>query len=111
MAIALGGDEGLAREILLDYLASASQSVRRIGELLASGDLQRASAEAHGLKGSSATVGAQELSEACQRLETAAADQVDQAFAEVCSQWHRLRPFLERLGTGTPTVSPQSQEC
>jgi HPt (histidine-containing phosphotransfer) domain-containing protein len=68
----LVSQESIARievEILDLFLDSARDRLPRLVAALECGDLEAALVEAHGLKGSAGTVGAQSLAAACSRLE------------------------------------------
>jgi CheY-like chemotaxis protein/HPt (histidine-containing phosphotransfer) domain-containing protein len=67
-----GGDEEFARELIVSFLESGVQSVSAMFEALEAEDASRLAWEAHGFKGASLTLGAQELADICKRLEAAA---------------------------------------
>jgi HPt (histidine-containing phosphotransfer) domain-containing protein len=63
------GETAVLVEILDLFLDSARDRLPRLVAALECGDLEAALVEAHGLKGSAGTVGAQSLAAACSRLE------------------------------------------
>jgi HPt (histidine-containing phosphotransfer) domain-containing protein len=93
------GDDAFARELAESFLGSAPPCWDGIQEALRSGDQRRLTAEAHGLKGISRTIGADDLAAACEDLEhalrrgdlTAAAPGV----VRIDSAWAALQVALE----------------
>src|SRR5262249_6498633 len=71
---ACDGDAGFARELAASFLESAPRCLDGIRDALAAADPDRVAAEAHGLKGISRTIGADELADACNALEHSARD-------------------------------------
>jgi CheY-like chemotaxis protein/HPt (histidine-containing phosphotransfer) domain-containing protein len=65
----VGDDEATVRELLADFLDSASQEAQALVIALQSGDLREAAAIAHKLKSASRSVGALALGELCADLE------------------------------------------
>jgi len=68
-ALEVPGQPPVLVEILDLFLDSARDRLPRLLEALDTGDLDAALAEAHGLKGSAGTVGAQSLAAACAAVE------------------------------------------
>jgi two-component system, sensor histidine kinase and response regulator len=95
------GDDEFARELATSFLESAPRCVAGIALTLRSGDARKLAAEAHGLKGISRTIGAQDLAAACEALEgsarrgdlTVAASDA----ARIDGEWETLRLALERF--------------
>ncbi len=69
---ACGGDDAFARELAATFLDSAPRCLDGIADAVRAGDGRDLAAEAHGLKGISRTIGADDLAAACQALEDAA---------------------------------------
>jgi two-component system sensor histidine kinase/response regulator len=65
----VGDDEATVRELLTDFLDSASQEAQALVIALQGGDLREAAAIAHKLKSASRSVGALALGELCADLE------------------------------------------
>lgn len=63
------GDPGLLVDVLDLFLEDAPQRLAELGEALGGGDAERLGRAAHGLKSSSAYVGAAGLAGACRELE------------------------------------------
>jgi PAS domain S-box-containing protein len=66
-----GSDSEFAAEIAEEFLQSAPNHLGAIESAYESGDAKAASAAAHGLKGSSFSLGARALAERCEQLESA----------------------------------------
>ena len=66
-----GGDVEFARELLGSFAESVPASASGIDSALRSGETGRLAFEVHGLKGACLTIGADDLAEACRRLEDA----------------------------------------
>jgi PAS domain S-box-containing protein len=92
------GDVEFARELIVSFLESGSQSIVGLEEAHEANDLTRLANEAHGLKGASLTLGLVDLADACKRLELAASlgdlDEVRAALQTVDSHWERTRNNL-----------------
>ncbi|WP_165246449.1 response regulator [Paludisphaera soli] len=101
---AAGDDEAFARQVLASFLESAPGLMARLDAAAEAGDARTAAAEAHGLKGISRAIGADDLAEACQSAERAAAsrdvDAVRAAVEAVGPQWERVRGGLTRVLSG-----------
>ncbi|MBL8471003.1 MAG: response regulator [Rhodocyclaceae bacterium] len=69
-----GGEDTVFRTILQAFLDDAPLKLAGIGAALNSGDAKAVRLAAHALKGSSAQIGAQELSRLCREIEYAARD-------------------------------------
>ena len=96
-----GGDDEFARDLSLSFLESAPRCLAGIEEALRSGDACKLIEEAHGLKGISRTIGAEDQAVACAALEDAArrgdlATAATEA-ARVEIAWERLRIALKRF--------------
>ena len=65
-------DAELAREVVEDFLQSTPQILARLSQALADGDPIQARLEAHSLKGSAQTLGAESLAWAARQMEEAA---------------------------------------
>ena len=72
LASLTGGNDADLRALLDDYLASTREDLAGLESARAAGDLPALTRQAHKLKGAARTVGALELAEAGERLETAA---------------------------------------
>jgi PAS domain S-box-containing protein len=98
---ACDGDAGFARELAASFLDSAPRCLDGIRDAIAVADPDRVAAEAHGLKGISRTIGADELAEACMNLEVAARDadlrKIEGLATRVEAAWGRVRAALESL--------------
>jgi CheY-like chemotaxis protein len=96
-----GGDDEFARELAESFLQSAPRCLGGIDLALHSGDACRLAAEAHGLKGISRTIGADDLADACQAMEDAAHQgDLRGAGAEarrVDDAWERLQAAFEHF--------------
>jgi two-component system sensor histidine kinase/response regulator len=68
---ACGGDDAFARELAASFLESAPRCLESIEDAVQAGNGRGLAAEAHGLKGISRTIGADDLAFACQALEDA----------------------------------------
>jgi PAS domain S-box-containing protein len=96
-----GSDDAFARELAESFLESAPRCLAGIEDALHSGDAGKLAAEAHGLKGISRTIGAEDLANACEPLEDAARcynfPAAATATARIVSIWETLRLALERF--------------
>jgi PAS domain S-box-containing protein len=95
-----GGGDGFVHDLLTSFLTHAPAAIADIEKSLAAGDVARAAAEAHGLKGISLTIGASALAAAGQQLEAACRGanltSARSSLAEIVQQWADLKPHLER---------------
>jgi two-component system, sensor histidine kinase and response regulator len=93
------GDDAFARELAASFLESAPRCLGVIEDAARAGDAPRIAGEAHGLKGISRTIGADDLADACQALEDAAhRGDLDTARARtfrVVDAWEAVRAALE----------------
>ena len=94
-------DVQFVRELVKSYLDTAPALLAAIDAALAVGDPARVSAEAHGLKGISQTIGIEELASTCRALEDAGR-RGDLAAARALSvsihaAWEEIRAVLEHL--------------
>jgi HPt (histidine-containing phosphotransfer) domain-containing protein len=98
---ACGGDAEFAREMAGSFLESAPRCLDDLRDALHAADPDRVAIEAHGLKGISRTIGADELADACKDLERAGWDadlrSVDRLAARVDAAWECARAALEHL--------------
>jgi two-component system, sensor histidine kinase and response regulator len=96
-----GGDDEFARELSASFLESAPLCLAAIAEALRSGDAHSLARDAHGLKGISRTIGAEDLAVACAALEEAArrGDLAIAATEAECIEiaWERLRTALKQF--------------
>ncbi len=92
------GDPLFAREVLDSFREATPVTMEALGDLAGRGDLRRLATEAHGLRGSAATVGALPLSAACEALEASARGgdlaASRSALAEALAAWSDLIPAL-----------------
>ncbi len=98
---ACGGDAEFARELAGSFLDSAPRCLDAIEDALGAADPESLTDAAHGLKGISRTIGADELADACEALEDAArrADLhgIEGLAAQVDAAWDRVRTALQQL--------------
>ena len=66
-----GLDEESEREVLEEFLGSTEERLARLGGAIASGDMTAVQHEAHTIKGSARTIGADTLGSTCQEIEEA----------------------------------------
>ncbi len=94
-----GGDDAFARELAESFLESAPRCLGVIEDAVRAGDGPMLAKEAHGLKGISRTIGADDLADACRALEDAAHQgDLRRAKAEttrVVDAWEVVRAALE----------------
>ncbi len=69
---ALGGNEKIAKELLIKFRDSLPARIARLEAALSTGDLGSAKNASHQLKGAAATMGAAPLSYICEQIELAA---------------------------------------
>jgi signal transduction histidine kinase/CheY-like chemotaxis protein len=80
--------ESFVQEMVALFLASASDRLSRLRHAIERSELDAASALAHELRGSSATVGALQLQRACERVETSAsAGQLEETRRAAAGVW------------------------
>jgi two-component system, sensor histidine kinase and response regulator len=94
LSIRLGGERTLARELVNSFLATVPGLLDAIDDARANGNMTGLATLAHGLKGSSLTVGANELAAACEHLEAVilGRPRTDSATTEsLRTAWERLR--------------------
>ncbi len=100
---ACDGDAEFARELAASFLDSAPACLQGIQTAANHPDAHRLASEAHGLKGICRTIGATELADACQNLESAARDgQLEDTgpmVARIEDAWGTVRSALEALLT------------
>lgn len=68
----VGGDLGFLGELVAEYRTDGAMRVADMRAALAAGDAESLRRAAHTLKGSSASLGANDLADACRVVETAA---------------------------------------
>ncbi len=88
------------KEILHAYLDSAPDLLMKISHALSASDTELLRLHAHSLKGSSANIGAHDLSEYSARLEKMAKDgnltsQANELFTSINSENQRVEQFLK----------------
>ncbi|KFN50692.1 ATP-binding protein [Arenimonas composti] len=93
-----GGDPGLTRELLDDYLKTTEADLRELQAAMTRGDLAAVARQAHKLKGAARLVGAAPLAEASQAVEHAAkaedrAELLPRA-SDVATAFERLSRFI-----------------
>lgn len=92
-------DEELAREVVADFLATAPPVLDRLAQAVADGDAVHARLEAHSLKGSAQTLGAEALAGAGLDMEEAAKhgdlSRAPALLSRMEGELRRLRPSLE----------------
>jgi len=101
-----GGNPDRETKLIRMYLSSAEQRIARIEAALIAGDTSTLLSEAHTLKGSSRTLGADDLGMACESLETAISQSpganIESHLIELIHAWDAVRPELQaRLPTPT----------
>jgi HPt (histidine-containing phosphotransfer) domain-containing protein len=96
-----GGDVALLRELARLYVADGDRKLPTLEEAAAARDLVRVGHVAHGLKGSSLSVGAEQAADAFRRLEalgrSGEAEGLPDAVAEVRRIYARTRDRLREL--------------
>lgn len=70
----VGGDLGFVGELVAEYRTDGANRVADMRAALSAGDAEALRRAAHTLKGSSASLGANDLAEACRVVEAAARD-------------------------------------
>jgi two-component system sensor histidine kinase/response regulator len=90
----------LVDELIELFLSDAPRRIRCMQEAFAANDLPKLRREAHTLKGSSASLGANHLNKLCQRLEICAANgqiksDADALLQELNAEFERVRAALE----------------
>lgn len=100
LAEVTGGDPDLIRELAELYISDSGEQLESMERALAARDIEGVGRIAHGLKGASASIGAEEARAAFLRLEELgakpAADEIPAALAEARSAYGRV---CERLRT------------
>ena len=94
-----GGDDAFARELAGSFLQSAPRCLGVLEDAMRAGDARMLASEAHGLKGISRTIGADDLADACQALEDAAHQgdfrRARTETARIGDAWEVVRAALE----------------
>jgi len=98
----LDGDEELCNKLLGDFVEDASAQLAKLKQGLAGNDAAQVEKQAHTLKGSSATMGAQALSGVAFEMETAGREhRLDKARSLVAAleqEFEKLRGVLSGVG-------------
>ncbi|MHB1558380.1 MAG: response regulator [Isosphaeraceae bacterium] len=106
---ACDGDREFAHELAQTFLESAPGCLDRLGTALRAVDPHGVAVEAHGLRGISRTIGAEELADACEQLELAAGSAelvtIEALAANVDAAWARTRADIQRFNTPTPITT------
>lgn len=100
-------DPGIVAELISLYLEDAPRQVESIKAAVMEGNAERLALAAHTLKGSSAQLGAEELSELCSELENIALDwraesasllidQLESTLADACTVFQSHYQSLSR---------------
>jgi signal transduction histidine kinase/CheY-like chemotaxis protein/CHASE3 domain sensor protein/HPt (histidine-containing phosphotransfer) domain-containing protein len=93
-----GGDTAMARDILERFHRYNAEDAKRLRAAVHGGDAEQASAFCHRIKGSSRTIGANNLAAACEALERAARERDAAAMIERLAAFdaeiHRLEAFI-----------------
>ena len=98
---AAGGDSELMHELADLYVSDTDARLPRLEAAAAQGDLEQAGRLAHGLKGSSASIGAARAAEAFRRVEmigrSGEGEGLEEALAFARDSYARTRERLQRL--------------
>ena len=101
----VGGDVGFLAELIAEYRSDGTTRVADMRAALAAGEAEDLRRAAHTLKGSSASLGAVGLADACRAIEAAARegrlDGLDGAVDSVAEQFDAVVAALEER-TGRP---------
>ena len=93
------GDVAETRELLDDFMASTTTDLATLEAARAAGDLPAVTREAHKIKGAARSIGAGELGEAADALETAGRAQdaahVPALAADIATAVHRMRLWID----------------
>jgi len=96
-----GGDEAFAHELAASFLETAPCCLAGIDTSLRSCDSRTLAAEAHGLKGISRTIGANDLAAVCDKLEEAGRKgdftTAPATASRLLDEWEQVRDALEHL--------------
>jgi len=97
-------DEELARDVVADFLDTAPPVMARLAQAIAGGDAIHARLEAHSLKGSAQTLGAEALAGAGLDMEEAAKhgelSRAPSLLARIEAEFRRALPALEEYFQG-----------
>jgi HPt (histidine-containing phosphotransfer) domain-containing protein len=95
------GDENFAREVAESFLEAAPGCLTLIDEAISCADGRKLAAAAHGLKGISLTIGADNLATSCQTLEDAGRRgdfrELQAEFARAGRAWEQVRAELKPI--------------
>ncbi len=69
LSMSAGGDTALMRQLAKLYIADVDAKLQGLGQAVADGEAERSGNVAHGIKGASATIGAEQACEAFMRVE------------------------------------------
>ncbi len=107
---ACDGDREFAHELARTFLESAPRCLDRLGTALRAVDPHRIAVEAHGLRGISRTIGADELADACEKLELAAGRAelatVEELAVQVDAAWTRTSSAIRHFDTSSLITNP-----
>ena len=96
-----GGDEALMRELVALYVEDSEDKLMDLDEWVRAGDTEQSGRLAHGLKGSSAAVGAEEAADAFLCVEqmgkSGEAEGLIIAYQQARSAYERARDRLQEL--------------
>ena len=100
----VGGDVGFVRDLVAEYRADGTTRVADMRAALVAGEAEDLRRAAHTLKGSSASLGALDLADACRAIEIAAHEGqlagLETAVASVASQFDAVVAALEERTGG-----------
>jgi PAS domain S-box-containing protein len=96
-----GDDEEFEKEVLTVYLESAMKTLDELDDAIKAGDAAQIDLSAHGLKGSSRTLGAEAMGAACQELEligkSANLDNAPETMMKIRNEFARLEQTLNEF--------------
>lgn len=100
----VGGDDGFISELIATYRVDGAAQVDSIEAAIAAGDPAALVRPAHTMKSSSASVGAQRLSEMCRGLELDARSGLiadgEARLAALRAEWSEVGEALDRFAAG-----------
>lgn len=109
----LGGDARLYKDILARFVREHAQDCHAMTDVIKSGDFQRMERCAHTLKGLSASIGAESLTDAARKLETAIKLQgtADEIYAMLALAAREMTSVIDSIATAFPEmVAPAPEE-
>ncbi len=105
MLTQFGGDRDLLRELGQLFIELCPDQMAKIRAAIDAGDCERLAAEAHTLKGSASTMGAEQVVASAEVLERLARErQMDAALAHTVQLETLSRDFIKSLGDSLSTV-------